>query len=57
MMRPRLAQYLNELVSLTMMALLIVALASGQAAGVSDASAAPQAIAATEGFNVRHNGE
>jgi hypothetical protein len=57
MMRRHLAQYLNEAVSLTMMALLIIALASGQAAGVRDASAAPLAIAATGSFIVRHNGE
>lgn len=57
-MRTRFAQFSSEVVSLTMMALLIVALASGQAAGVAAPHrAAAQTMAASESFSVRHEGE
>lgn len=57
-MQTRVAQYLNEIVSLTMMALLIVALAAGESgkAGVSP-GAVPQTLAASRDSSVRHEGE
>ena len=56
-MRNRLSQYLNEVVSLTMMALFIVALAAGQASGVASTAGTPEAVASAESFSVRHQGE
>jgi hypothetical protein len=55
-MRTRLTRYFSEVVSLTMMALFIIALASGQAAG-GDVTRTPHAMAASNSFSVRHEGE
>ncbi len=62
-MRARLAQYSNELVSLTIMALMSIALIAGQA-GAAQAAADEPTVEVTEhmlvvdiDFRVRHEGE
>ncbi len=57
-MPTRAAQYLNEIVSLSIMSLLIVALAAGEVDRTHDATAsrAPLLIA-DQDFSFRHDGE
>ncbi len=57
-MTTRVAQFRNELVSLTTMALLIVALAAGESRKVEvSTGAATETLAAGRDFGVRHEGE
>lgn len=57
-MRALAARYLNEFVSLTVMALLVVALAAGQAdAGSNKTQETPAATAEGDDYGFRHEGE
>lgn len=57
-MSARVTQYLNEIVSLTVMALLAIALAAGEAdAGSDREDVSGQAMVAGNDFGFRHQGE
>jgi len=62
-MRTRFAQYGNELISLTVMALMAIALVAGQAGAVQVVDDEPvfdfsmHAMINGENFNIRHEGE
>ena len=57
-MQGKVAQYLNEIVSLTIMALMIVALVSAQRAPLADAGAlGPVDVVVLEDFSFRQAGE
>ncbi len=56
-MHTRVAQHLNEMVSLSIMALLIVALAAAESGQVVVPPGAMPQLAAGQDFSVRHEGE
>ena len=61
-MRSRVAQYMNEIISLSIMALLVVALVAQQAgagmrAGATPAEPEAPALVIEVDFSFRHNGE
>ena len=56
-MQRRPKRYLNEIVSLSVMTLMIVALAAGQAAEPADGAEAPTTMVAEHDSRFRHDGE
>jgi len=62
-MRARFAQYGNEIISLTVMALMSIALVAGQAGAVQVVDDEPvldfamHAMISAENFSIRHEGE
>lgn len=59
-MQTRIAQYLNEVVSLTMLALLVAAFVAGQTGAAKEAVAAADnatAVVAELGLSIRQQGE
>ena len=56
-MQRRATRYLNEIVSLSVMTLLIAALAAGQAAEPADRAEASTTMVAEHDSRIRHDGE